>query len=457
MEKQRIINMPLRAAHYKILAVSSAEQIIGAALSTLVGIIIPMIQLVGQPHLSTLMQGILAASGLTGISLGSAIIGKLSDDRGYASFFRLCPAIITIGSLVAWIWPNVTVLIVAMFVVGVGVGGGYSLDGDYISQLMPKKWKLFMVGVAKASSAIGFMGAALFAWIWFDCGLQADQWNRLMLIMAAMGAVTFIFRIRWPHSPRWLLDRGRNAEAQKATQYFFGPQSIVAPLPQNKITTKKSSWGDMFHGKNLIRVIYSGIPWAFEGVGVYGVGVFIPLLVMDLGIVHSDAVGLPKIVNSVELTTYINCFILLGFIVGLLLVRRLNHKKMLWQGFAGAALFLTVLLLAYLLKWPVVISVLAFGLFEVFLNAGPHLITFIIPSEIYPVAVRGAGSGIAAMLGKVGAIVGVFCMPLLLNHGGIVTVLAVCIAIMATGALISLIFGKIVAKMQKENSDNDNE
>ncbi len=448
--------MPLTAAHYRILAVSSAEQIIGAALSTLIGIIIPMIQLVGHPQISTLMQGILAASGLTGISVGSAIIGKLSDDRGYAGFFRLCPAIITIGGVAAWLWPSVTVLIIAQFIIGIGVGGGYSLDGDYISQLMPKKWKLFMVGVAKASSSIGFMGAALIAWICLKNGLQANHWQDLMLILAAMGAVTFIFRIGWSDSPRWLLDRGRNEEAQKAAQKFFGPNAVVAPLPQNKITTKKSSWADMFHGKNLIRVIYSGIPWAFEGVGVYGVGVFIPLLVMDLGIIHSNAEGLPKIINSVELTTYINCFIILGFLVGLLLVRKFNHKKMLWLGFAGSAIFLTILLAAYLLKWPVIISVLAFGLFEVFLNAGPHLITFIIPNEIYPVTVRGAGSGIAAMLGKVGAIVGVFVMPILLNHGGIVTVLEVCIAIMAGGALVSLFFGKMVARMQKTDAEAEN-
>ena len=109
-----------------------------------------------------------------------------------------------------------------------------------------------------------------------------------------------------------------------------------------------------------------------------------------------------------------------------------------------SALSLGLLLAAYLLHWPVWVSIVAFLFFELFLNAGPHLITFIIPAQIYTVDERGAGTGIASMLGKVGAILGVFFMPLLLKWGGITLVLIVCISVMVLGALISAVFGRIV-------------
>ena len=50
---------------------------------------------------------------------------------------------------------SVGALMVALFIMGFGVGGGYSLDSDYISEIMPRRWRLFMVGVAKAMSAVG--------------------------------------------------------------------------------------------------------------------------------------------------------------------------------------------------------------------------------------------------------------------------------------------------------------
>lgn len=98
-----------------------------------------------------------------------------------------------------------------------------------------------------------------------------------------------------------------------------------------------------------------------------------------------------------------------------------------------------LLLWAYHAEWPVWISIVAFMTFEIALNGGPHLVTFIIPTEIYPVSCRGLGDGIASMFGKAGAIIGVFLMPLLLEAGGITLVLIVCIATMLVGAAVSAV------------------
>lgn len=143
-----------------------------------------------------------------------------------------------------------------------------------------------------------------------------------------------------------------------------------------------------------------GLPWAFECVRVYGVGVFLPLPVMVLGIgPHAQSHGIDEVIDSVKLTSVINFLIVPGFVIGLRLVRRVSHVKMLGRGFALSAAGLCLLLTSYLLKWHVWISVAGFIIFELALNAGPHLITFIIPAQIYDVADRGTGSGIAAMIG----------------------------------------------------------
>jgi len=51
---------------------------------------------------------------------------------------------------------------------------------------------------------------------------------------------------------------------------------------------------------------------------------------------------------------------------------------------------------------------------------------------------------VASLLGKVGAIVGVFFMPMLLDAGGMTLVLTVTGATMLSGAAISIIYGRML-------------
>ncbi|MDE6301407.1 MAG: sugar porter family MFS transporter [Muribaculaceae bacterium] len=435
--------MPLRWGHFRVLIVSSMEQIIGAALSTVAGIIIPMVALLYHNEVTGFIQGLLGAAGLIGISLGAALFGKLGDKYGYLGLFRIFPLLMVAASLLVFFTKDIFWLIIGLFIIGLGVGGGYSLDTAYISEIMPKKWQFFMVGIAKASCSLGFFGAAGLCWWILTRDSSPEIWNYLILIVGGLGLLTFLMRIPFRESPRWLMSKGRVKEAEADAKYFLGKDVEIKSLPAVK-AAKAVGWLDMFRGENLKKVIFSGIPWACEGVGVYGVGVFLPLLVIALGIEHSEGTGMVKIINSVKLTTVINFFIVPGFILGLLYVRKMYHVKMLTGGFMVSALSLGLLLAAYLLHWPVWVSIVAFLFFELFLNAGPHLITFIIPAQIYTVDERGAGTGIASMLGKVGAILGVFFMPLLLKWGGITLVLIVCISVMVLGALISAVFGRIV-------------
>ena len=45
--------------------------------------------------------------------------------------------------------------------------------------------------------------------------------------------------------------------------------------------------------------------------------------------------------------------------------------------------------------------------------------TFVLPSEVFPVSVRTTGHGLAAGIGKLGAFVGVFLVPVLQDHIGL--------------------------------------
>ncbi|MDE7440840.1 MAG: MFS transporter [Muribaculaceae bacterium] len=458
--------MPLTWRHIYIVAVASLGQLIGTAVATVAGVIIPMMNILAHPELSTFMQGLIGCIDLIGIAIGSVIFGSLSDKYGYLFFFRFCPALILVASLVALFIPNVAVLTIALFFVGLGIGGEYSLDSGYVSELMPVKYRALMVGVTKTASALGnIIAAALCFWVIMDTRNAAD-WHLLMWIVASIAALMLILRIKFYESPKWLIDHGKIAEAEKAVEGFLG-KDVMIPVPdpqaspvskvQNVDSGKHADTGNFFSFiiKNGKRVILSGIPWACEGLGVYGIGVFLPILVMALGLEHFTA-GEPEILHvasSVKITLYISCIMLPGFILGLWLI---NKKKSITAiqsvGFWLCAATLVVLLLSYHFQWNKWISIGAFMGFELFLNMGPHLITYVLPPKIYPVETRGEGVGIAAAIGKIGAVLGVFFIPILLKAGGATLVLIVSIAVMAIGAIVTNIYGRLVQENEKETA-----
>lgn len=439
-----INNAPLSWRHIWITTVASLGQLIGTGLATLVSIIIPLYQINAHPELSSFMQGLIGAMDLIGIVFGSVIFGRLSDQYGYLKFFRLCPIMICAASIAALIFPSIPVLIVALFIMGVGIGGEYSLDSDYISELMPDKWKFIMVGGAKAASALGNIVVAGICFLIVKDWSNADLWPKLLWIMIFISALMFVTRIRFWESPTWLAGHGDMKEAEIDAHHFLGNNVSVAPPTAKKTNpapaAKISNW--QFIKKNWRNVIFTGIPWACEGLGVYGIGVFLPILVMALGIEHqaSGESKLMHVANSVEVTFWISCIMLPGFVLGLFLINKMKGAKIQWVGFFLSAIALTVLLYSYhygLSKW---LSIAAFMAFELFLNMGPHLMTYVLPAKVYPVEVRGQGSGLAASIGKIGAVLGVFCIPVLLKAGGTTLVLVVSIAVMLLGGIITILF-----------------
>lgn len=441
--------MPLRWGHLRVVMVASLGQLTGGALATLVGVVLPLIQAIGQSHLSSLMQGVLASMSLTGIMVGSIVIGQRSDERGYLHYFRLSPVLILVGAIVALFSSSVVALAIGLFVMGFGVGGGYSLDSDYISEIMPRRWRLFMVGVAKGSSAIGNVAMAFVCFYILRNWSSAYHSSGLFLLIALLAAVMILSSIRFAESPAWLIAHDRREEASKAVRYFLGSDVRLGEMASPAET--QASAADMFRGENLRRVIFSGVPWACEGFGVYGVGVFMPTLIMAMGL-GRGAEGVGHVTASVELSAYVNIFVAVGFLLGLTLIRRWYHVRQQAWGFLGASVGLALLIAAYTLHWPAWVMIVGLILFELLLNCGPHLITFILPAQIYPIADRGAGAGIAAACGKAGAVVGVFIMPLLVKWGGITLALGVTAALQVMGAVVTLRYGHRVMPPQGTES-----
>lgn len=439
---------PLRGRDFWLMTVAQMEQMIILVLTAAIGVMMPMMKLyyLHTPGAGAMpgvwVQGCVAASGLIGITLGAPLLGHLGDRVGYLWIFRLCALLILLGGLGGWLIDgSVWWTAASLFTVGLGIGGGYPLDEVYLSELMPAKYKLRMIGAAKCLAGTGASWGALLTLLVLKLWPDPACWRYSMMVVALMGAVTLLMRIRWWESPKWLLLQGKPGLALKAAQKFMGPGVVPAPLPKTKPTPVP--FKAMFKGQTLWKVIATGVPWALDGVGAYGLGAFLPLVLMGLGLHMGTpgATGVGAVENSVLLTAVLNAFIAVGFAIGLVVLDRVYHIRLMVTGFVFTVLAVAAVMCAYAWHWPAWVGIVAFVVFETALCAGPGIITFVLPSEVYTPEERGTGSGLAASMGKTGAIAGVFFMPLVMDRWGVMGAMTVCLLSMAAGGIVAAIAG----------------
>jgi MFS family permease len=97
-----------------------------------------------------------------------------------------------------------------------------------------------------------------------------------------------------------------------------------------------------------------------------------------------------------------------------------------------------------------------FGLSYFFVEFGPNMTTFVLPSEVFPVSMRTTGHGIAAGIGKLGAFVGVFLVPQLQKHYGLRGMLAIAgVAAILGFALTSVLPEPARRNLEEFSSDFD--
>ena len=114
-----------------------------------------------------------------------------------------------------------------------------------------------------------------------------------------------------------------------------------------------------------------------------------------------------------------------GYLLAVAKMDRIGHRRLQFIGFSVMAVCFTVLAIVPALTQHVAPFLAILGLSYFFIQFGPNMTTFVLPSEVFPVSMRTTGHGVAAGIGKLGAFVGVFLVPVLQDHIGLRGLLAV--------------------------------
>ena len=331
-----------------------------------------------------------------GTFVGAITLSMVADKIGRRNAFTLDLVILALGNLGAVLSHNSIMLLVSIFVAGVGTGAELPLSSTYVQELSPTRIRGKMTSL---QLTIGFLGGTVGGFVALLVvpltGLPIAGF-RLALLLAALGGFSsLIIRLKLPESPRWLERVGRLDEADLVMDGIEsrilaekGGAALPPPPPLAYNIGRHVPLSTLVSPLYIRRTVSAWIIELMQGFGAYGFTTFVPLILYSRG--HS-------IVRALAYTAVIQIAYPVGTLISAFVTERLQRK---W----GMALLYALNVLTGLgfLFASSVPLILLFGFLTemlIFLS-GPLLHTY--EAEIYPTGIRGRGAGMSFALSRLG-------------------------------------------------------
>lgn len=428
----------------------------------IIGIALPFIK--QDFHLSTTEVGEVAVAAIVGALLGSLILGPLTDKIGRQKMLIIDVLIFLIASIgTALAWDGYS-LIFFRFLIGVGIGADYPITVAYITENVPSRFRGKMVIGAFTFQAVGALLGALTGIIVIELcqiffpnnSLFPIQYGwRLMLSIGLFLAILigFLRLIFLLESPHYHIVRGEYEEAQLAARKLLEQQINITPESDPQPYVQKLSYTALFLPQYLKNTLLASLPWFIQDIATYGIGIFTPTIIATLAFQAQDNFLLRQI-HSAQGSALVDIFLIIGFLIAVLLVDQVGRFFLQISGFIGMAIGLYLLAISgdnnSFNTGNLTLIFTGFFWFNLFMNAGPNATTFLLSGEVFPPAIRASGAGLSAGIAKMGAVVGVFFLPILQEKLGLSVLLYGLVAFCVLAAILTYLL-KVDLKSEKQS------
>lgn len=396
-------DVPLNNFHRLLTARSGGGSFVDGYVLSIIGI--AMLQVTGALELTEFWQGLIAASALIGVFFGGFIGGWLTDKLGRKKVYFIGPSLFIVCSLAQFWVESAWALFALRFIIGLAVGIEYPVATSLLVEFLPKKQR----GPRLAALTILWFAGAAFAYVVGNAILNTgadDAWRYALASASVIGLVLFVLRLGTPESARWLLSKGRDAEAEQVIKRVYGPHYSLRDLPEQP-DERKMTFRDLLRSGYGKRLFFVSVFWSCSIIPVFAVYAFAPKVLQALNL-------------KGEWASYGSMFITLLFVVGCVLATRLintiGRRSMLINSFLWSGLAL--LLLAAFSNSHEILVLLLFGAYAVFIG-GAQVLQLVYPNELFPTEIRAFAVGIGTSLSRIGAAVGTYLVPLSLHSIGI--------------------------------------
>lgn len=399
--------------------------------------------------------GFNVASMLLGCAVGAFFAGRLADVFGRRTLLIVAAVLFLVSAWGSGIATGSLEFVLYRIVGGLAVGAASVMSPAYIAEVSSARYRGRLATVQQIAIIGGLFAAFLSNYLLarvaggstaeFWGGYQAWRWMFWIEIAPAALFLVALFAI--PESPRFLVARGRLAQAERVLVRLYGDAAGRRKLEE----IRQSLAADQHRPKfsDLVSKVTGRVrPIVWVGIGL---AVFQQLVGINVvfyyGAVLWQAVGFSE--NDALLINVLSGALSIGAcIVSLLLVDRIGRKPLLWIGSAGMAVTLAAVTAAFatgtladdgrlvLSDSMGVLALVAANLYVIFFNASWGPVMWVMLGEMFPNQIRGSGLAVAGLFQWGANFLITWTFPMLLAGIG----LAGAYGLYAAAAALSVVF-----------------
>ena len=327
-------------------------------------------------HLTSFLSGLLVASVSLGAVFGAFVNGFLADKIGRKNTLILISIVFLIASIFCAVSKNPTELIIARFMLGIGVGVVSFICPLYISEISPKEKRGSSVCLFQLAITFGI----LFSYNW-----------RLMLLFGVVPSLVLLFGMLFiKDTPRWYVMKGKIQQAKEVLLKFNPKCDIDFEL--NEISKTFNS--DKKLNKKLLIPLFIGFGIMFFQVssGINSIIYYAPMIFKSCGFEADKTVLLYTI--FIGLVNFLMTFFAIAY------VDKWGRKPLLYVGLSFMSLSLFGLFLTGLIDLSFIkyFSIIFSTLYIIFFSMSIGPIALLLISEIFPLEYRASAMSFAIIV-----------------------------------------------------------